>query len=103
VARITLGKTSEINEGNGKAFDVGQRCIAIFNVGGKFYALDDTCPHRGASLAKGYLGETDICCPLHNATFALTDGSGLSGLCGPGVNAYPVTVSGDDIEIEVPD
>lgn len=103
MAQIRLGKIKEVPAGKGKAFDVGQRCVAVFNVGGKFYALDDTCPHKGGSLASGYLGDTDIVCPLHSATFALADGAGLAGPCGDGVHAYPVTISGDDIEIEVPD
>lgn len=100
---ITVGTTSEVRIGEGKAFKVGTKCIAVFNVAGTFYAIDDTCPHKGASLANGMLGETDVCCPLHNAVFSLTDGAGLGGLCYQGVQAYGVTTDGDDLVIEIPD
>ena len=99
--KVKIAKLKDIPKGSGKAFDVGSRCIAVFNVDGKVYALDDTCPHKGGSLSHGFLGANDIVCPLHNATFALEDGKGLGGPCGEGVTAYPVTLDGDDIEVEI--
>ncbi|HEY9776939.1 MAG TPA: non-heme iron oxygenase ferredoxin subunit [Planktothrix sp.] len=101
MSKFKIAKKKDIPPGKGRAFDVANLCIAVFNVGGKFYALDDTCPHKGASLSHGFLGDNDIACPLHNATFALDTGKGLSGPCGEGVSAYPVTLDGDDIEIEI--
>ena len=99
---VKIAKTHDIPSGQGKAFDVGDRCIAVFNIEGKFFAIDDTCPHKGASLAKGFIGQNDIVCPLHNATFSLETGEGLAGPCGPCVMTYRLTVSGDDLEIELP-
>lgn len=103
MALVTLGSTSEIPNGEGKAFKIGRRCIAVFNASGSFYAIDDTCPHKGASLAKGMVSDTEVNCPLHTAVFSLIDGSGIRGLCYGGVEAYAVTVDGDTIQVEVPD
>jgi len=50
---VTIAKVGEIPEGKGRRFTVGERQIAVFHVGGRYYALDDRCPHMGASLAVG--------------------------------------------------
>ena len=52
---VRVASVSEVESGKGVAFDVGEKRIAVFNKDGSFYALDDTCPHAGASLAEGDL------------------------------------------------
>ena len=49
---IFIARLDEIAEGKGKAFDVGEKRIAIFQVDGQLHAIDDACPHAGASLSK---------------------------------------------------
>ena len=59
----TIASVYEITEGKGKAFNLGEKRIAIFNVAGKFHAIDDECPHAGASLSEGHLEGGNIGCP----------------------------------------
>ncbi|MFW6125269.1 MAG: Rieske (2Fe-2S) protein, partial [Pirellulales bacterium] len=58
----TVARTGEIPEGQGRAFLVGGKLVAVFHEDGQYFAIDDTCPHMGASLAEGQLiGGTVIC------------------------------------------
>lgn len=101
MAYVTVAKIDEVAQGKGICVKVGRKSIALFNVDGVFYALDDFCPHKGAPLAGGYLNATDVTCPWHGASFDLATGNGLAGPCGGGVTSYPVNVNGDDIEIGI--
>jgi len=66
--------------------------IAIYNVGGTFYATDDTCTHGDASLADGLLEGCAIECPFHAGTFDVRTGKALTRPCVEPVRAYPVKV-----------
>jgi nitrite reductase/ring-hydroxylating ferredoxin subunit len=74
--------------------------IALFNVDGRYYAIDDTCPHAGGSLSEGDLDDTTVECPLHSARFDLTTGQMLSPPADTDVVAYQVRVAGNDIMLE---
>ena len=73
----TVCNVDEIPAGQGSSFDVGDRCIAVFNYGGgKFTAIDDLCPHMGASLVEGHF-DTETCnvaCPWHGWRFNVKNG-----------------------------
>ena len=74
--------------------------IALCNVDGVYYAVDDTCPHRSASLAEGDLIGKEITCPLHGAIFDVTTGEVLEGPAGENLSCYRGRLSGSDIEVE---
>ena len=89
--------------GPGKAIAVepaGQR-IAVFNVDGTYYALGDTCTHRGGPLSEGKVKETTVTCPWHGAQYDLRTGNVLSPPAPQGVRNYRVVVEDDDIKIEI--
>ena len=69
---------------------------------GAFFAIDDTCPHQGASLGEGTLHEGRIICPWHNFVFELRTGH-CRGIPQSNVACYPTRRSGDDVEVELPD
>jgi nitrite reductase (NADH) small subunit len=71
---VAVARTSEIAAGSAKAVIVGGREIAVFNVGGTFFALDNTCPHQGGPLAEGWIEGAQVTCPWHAWTFNLADG-----------------------------
>lgn len=76
--------------------------IALFNDGGEFFALDDTCSHEDASLSEGWIEDGAVECPLHAGTFCLKDGAVLSMPATENVACHRVVVDGDDIRV-VPD
>ncbi|MDY7075735.1 MAG: Rieske 2Fe-2S domain-containing protein [Chloroflexota bacterium] len=65
----------EVQPGQRKAFWVEGRRVLVFNVGGAFYAVDESCPHRECSLSKGSLKGKVIVCPCHSAQFDLETGA----------------------------
>jgi biphenyl 2,3-dioxygenase ferredoxin subunit len=65
--------------------------IAVFNVDGTYFALDDTCTHDRASLADGYIDGDVVECPFHLAKFSIRTGQVLSPPAYESVCAYEVT------------
>ena len=98
---VTVAKTSEIGAGQAKSVDVKGQAIAVFNVGGKFYAIEDTCPHVGGPLSEGEFQGTTVTCPWHGAQFDVTTGKVLAPPADEAVKSYPVRVEGDEIQVEV--
>ena len=95
-----VGSTEDVPEGSGIAVDVGMKRIAIFRVRGEFFALDETCPHRGGPLHAGPIDGSVVLCPWHQWQFDLKTG------CSPvnplsRVATYPVRVLGNDLWVEV--
>lgn len=76
--------------------------IAVFNDGGEFFALDDTCSHEDASLSEGWIEDGVVECPLHAGKFCLKDGAVLSMPATANVACHRVVIAGDEIRV-VPD
>ena len=66
---------SELQPGSCKTVEQDGKVLALFNVGGKFYALDNTCPHRGGPLGEGDLSGNVVTCPWHGWQFNVVTGS----------------------------
>jgi nitrite reductase (NADH) small subunit/3-phenylpropionate/trans-cinnamate dioxygenase ferredoxin subunit len=96
----TVAKVGDIPEGTGQAFPVAGRMVAVFNDGGKFFAIDDFCPHMGASLAGGHLDGGVVTCPWHAWRFSVCDGTWRDN---PKlkIDAFEVRVEGDDVQVRV--
>ena len=78
------------------------REIALFVVDGRLYAIDDSCPHAGASLATGKLDGTTVTCRAHGLRFDLATGC-MRGAAGLAVRAYPVRERDGRIEVDIAD
>ena len=84
-----------------KCIEVDGEKIAVFMVDRAFYALSDTCTHRGGPLSEGEVAGAEVTCPWHGAKFDLRTGAVLRPPAQMGVKSYPVRVTGSDIEIEL--
>ena len=96
-----VAMVGDISPGEGKAVAVGARRIALFNIDGTFYALDDTCTHRGGPLSEGILMGTEVTCPWHGAVFDVTSGAVRGAPAPRDVAHYAVRVEGENIEVEL--
>lgn len=90
----------EIPIGQAKLVEVNGNEIAIFNVGGTFHAIDNTCTHVGGPLCEGEISGAEVTCPWHGAMFDVTTGQVLGPPAASSVSSYPVRVEGSDIEVE---
>ena len=98
---VRVAQANEIETKRGKLVEVQGKKIALFNVGGKFYAIDNTCTHRGGPLWEGELNGDEVTCPWHGAKFKVTSGEVLRSPAPQAVNSYKVRVNGPDIELEL--
>jgi NAD(P)H-dependent nitrite reductase small subunit len=96
---IKVATVADIPKDSGKTVEAAGRQIALFNAGGKFFAIDNTCKHRGGPLGEGELDGTTVACPWHGWEYDITTGANLDD---PSIKlgCYPVKVEGDDILIE---
>jgi nitrite reductase/ring-hydroxylating ferredoxin subunit len=99
MAFVRCAKQQDIPEGNGVVSQIGDKVVAIFKVGGEFFAIGNICPHRGGPLGEGELAGTVVTCPWHGWQFDVTTG------CNPEnpkvtVTKFPLRLSGDDVLIE---
>jgi NAD(P)H-dependent nitrite reductase small subunit len=98
---VKVARKSEITEQSAKLVQIEDKRIALFNLGGQFYALDDTCPHADGPLSEGSIEGEDIECPWHGSRFNIKTGEVNAPPAIENVAKYNVRVSGDDIEVEV--
>jgi len=100
-AFIKVATTSELAPDQAKKVEVNGKTIALFNLGGSYYAIDNTCTHRGGPLSEGDVEGQVVTCPWHGAKFRIATGE-LLGSPGRGpVRSYPSRVNGQDVEIEL--
>ncbi len=91
-----VGPLEGIPIGEGRAFEVAGRRVAVFRPrGGGVAATQAECPHRGGPLADGIVGDGVVVCPLHARRFALGDGRGDDGECAIAVHPCRVNAEGD--------
>jgi nitrite reductase (NADH) small subunit/3-phenylpropionate/trans-cinnamate dioxygenase ferredoxin subunit len=99
---LSLADASEVPEGQGRAFPAGEQMIAVFREESQLFAIDDFCPHQGASLACGWLEEGAVACPWHAWRFSIRTGQWLDN---PRlqVATYKVWEEAGKIWVELPD
>ncbi len=90
----------QIPPGKGTCVKVGGKDVALFNVDGTVYALDDTCPHAGSSLGMGKLDGKIVTCRAHGMKFDATTGC-FAGTADSAVASYPVRVVDGKILVAV--
>jgi nitrite reductase (NADH) small subunit/3-phenylpropionate/trans-cinnamate dioxygenase ferredoxin subunit len=98
---VTVAKVGDIQPGNGSAYPVNGRMVAVFNEEGNFFAIDDFCPHMGASLAGGYVEKGMVACPWHAWRFCIRNGTWCDN---PKIkiDSFELRVVNDEIQVKVP-
>ena len=99
---IKVAETSEIPVGRVKVVVVDDRRIALCNVDGEFFAIDDLCTHDGGPLDQGALAGDVIECPRHGARFNVRTGKVLALPAVKPLNTYPLRMEGSEIQVAVP-
>ena len=98
---VPVAAIDEVREGSSLVVEVQGKEIAIFRSDGQYFAIDDACPHAGASLAGGHVENGIVTCPWHYWRFRLADGAWADN---PRIKTgcYCVQVIGETIHIEFP-
>jgi 3-phenylpropionate/trans-cinnamate dioxygenase ferredoxin subunit len=98
---VKVAKTSDLPPGERIVVEVDDLYIAVFSVGGEFYAIEDVCTHDDGPLAEGELDGYEIECPRHGARFDIRTGKVLSFPAVVDVPWFEVKVEGDDVLVAV--
>lgn len=96
-----VASASEIAPGQARLINVKGKEIALFNIEGTFFALDNACPHEEGPLAEGEIEGHEVTCPWHGARFDIRTGEVLCAPAYDDVARYNVRVTGTDIEVEI--
>jgi len=97
---VKVANVNEIKPGQGKTVSANGVDIAIFNVDGTFYAIKNTCPHKGGPLGEGMLEGNVVACPWHGWRFDVA--TGISPVMqSVTVAKFEVKVEGDDVLVNL--
>jgi nitrite reductase/ring-hydroxylating ferredoxin subunit len=99
--RVRVAEVGEVPPGAARVVDVDGRALALCNVEGTFYALDNACPHRGGPLGEGDLEGCVLTCPWHAWRWDVTSGANVNN---PALRlaCFPVCVEGQGIFVDLP-
>ena len=99
---VDLAAVDDIPLGQGRAYVVGERTLAVFRQrDGRVLAVDNRCPHRGGPLAEGIVGDGKVICPMHGWKIDLATGRCLGESAN--VSAYDAQQVGDRIVVFLPE
>ena len=96
-----VATVSEIPDPGKTLVEVDDRVVALFHVGGEFFAIDDVCTHDGGPLSDGDLENHSIACPRHGAKFNICTGAALTMPATQPTAAHEVKVEGTDIFVRL--
>ncbi len=99
MAFVKIASVNDVKPGQGKAIVANGKEIALFNVGGKFFAISNECRHQGGPLGEGDLDGNIVTCPLHMWQYDVTTGQSLT-MPGANVQHYAVKVEGNDVLVD---
>ena len=100
MAFMRAARKDELPPGTIREFAVEGKTIALANVGGKLYAINNTCLHRGGPLGSGQLVGNTVTCPWHGWQYDVTTGK-LNMNPAIGVQCYPLEIRGDDVFVDL--
>src|SRR5205807_9585922 len=102
MAMTKVANVGDVPSGAGKVVQAGNTALALFNIGGKFYAVDNRCTHVGGPLGQGKVEGNVVTCPWHGSRFDVTTGQVVAPPARRPVAAFPATVVNGEVFVEMP-
>lgn len=102
MASIKVARTEEVPVGTGKVVQAAGKALALFNIGGTFYAVDNRCTHVGGPLGEGEVEGTVVTCPWHGSRFDVTTGQVVAPPARRPVATFSAKVVKDEVFVEMP-
>jgi len=95
---VRVTGTTEVKPGSGIVAEVQGKALAIFNIDGTFYAINNTCVHRGGPLGEGDVEGSIVTCPWHGWQYDVTTGTCVANPAAQ-VERYEVKIEGADVKV----
>lgn len=96
---IDIALTADFPPGTCRTVDAAGTPVAVFNVGGAYYAIEDVCTHEAETLSQGKVEGLEITCPRHKARFSLANGAALCPPAYEPVATFPVRVADGMVQV----
>ena len=96
---ITVARAEELAPGERRVIEVDDAQIAVFNLDGQYYAIEDVCTHDGGQLTGGTVEGDQIVCPRHGARFCIRTGAALSAPAYEPTRTFPVRVENGQVQM----
>jgi 3-phenylpropionate/trans-cinnamate dioxygenase ferredoxin subunit len=96
---VTVAKVGELAPGSHRVTDVDGANVAVFNVNGEYYAIEDVCTHDGGQLTGGTVEGDEVICPRHGARFSIRTGAALTAPAYEPVAKFPLRVENGVIQV----
>ena len=91
---------SEIPAGSIREVQVGGQAVALADVGGALYAVDNTCLHRGGPIGEGQLEGKVVTCPWHGWQFDVTSGKAVQNP-NAGLGCFATEIRGEEVYVDI--
>src|SRR5437660_12404007 len=102
MAMTKVANVGDVPSGAGKVVQAGNTALALFNIGGTFYAVDNRCTHVGGPLGQGKIEGNVVTCPWHGSRFDVTTGQVVAPPARRPVATFPATVVKGEVFVEMP-
>lgn len=97
---LDVANIDELPPGSRRVVDLDGVAVAVFNLDGEYYAIQDVCPHDGGNLANGAVEEGEvIVCPRHGARFSIKSGAVLGPPAYEDIRTFPVRITDGKIQV----
>jgi 3-phenylpropionate/trans-cinnamate dioxygenase ferredoxin component len=96
---VTVAPVDELKPGARQLVDVDGSQIVVFNLDGKYYAIEDVCTHDGGQLTGGEVEGDQIICPRHGARFCIRTGAALTAPAYEATATFPVRVENGEVQV----
>ena len=96
---VTVARVDELVPGTRRLVDVDGAQIVVFNLDGKYYAIEDVCTHDGGQLTGGEVEGDQIICPRHGARFCIRTGAALTAPAYEPTATFPVRIENGEIQV----
>lgn len=99
---VRVCRPEELAPGEHRVVDVDGAMVAVFNLAGRYYAIEDVCTHDGGTLTGGPIQGEEIVCPRHGARFCIRTGAALSAPAFEDTATFPIREEAGFLEIRDP-
>ena len=96
---VSVARAGELAPGQWKSVDVDGAQVAVFNLDGRYYAIEDVCTHDGGQLTGGSIEGAEIICPRHGARFCIKTGAALTAPAYEATATFPMRIENGVIEV----
>jgi 3-phenylpropionate/trans-cinnamate dioxygenase ferredoxin subunit len=96
---VTVARVDDLKPGARQLVDVDGSQLVVFNIEGKYYAIEDVCTHDGGQLTGGEVEGDQIICPRHGARFCIRTGAALTAPAYEPTATFPVRIENDEIQV----